>query len=158
MMVQQVTSLDLRELQPYRTMRRPADHIKEKIFVAEGGKVVERLIRSKLSIVSALMTDEWYGRLQPALEERIPAIYIAEKALLEKIVGYNLHQGIMAVGKVPADPSLGEIIGKSANFLIVALDGLMNAENVGLVVRNCAAFGVDAILSGRNSSSPYMRR
>jgi tRNA G18 (ribose-2'-O)-methylase SpoU len=40
----------------------------------------------------------------------------------------------------------------------VAIDGLTNAENLGVLVRNCAAFGVQALLVGETSSSPYLRR
>jgi tRNA G18 (ribose-2'-O)-methylase SpoU len=65
----------------------------------------------------------------------------------------------MAVGKVPAEPSLSSLLHHSVHtILFVALDGLMNAENVGVVVRNCAAFGVDAVIAGETSSSPYLRR
>jgi tRNA G18 (ribose-2'-O)-methylase SpoU len=38
------------------------------------------------------------------------------------------------------------------------LDGLTNSENLGVLVRNCAAFGVQALLVGETSSSPYLRR
>jgi len=88
-----------------------------------------------------------------------PTIYLAGKELVESIVGYNLHQGIMAIAKLPPQRSLEEILTTIAKpFLIVALDGLVNAENVGLVMRNCAAFGVDAVIVGETSSSPYLRR
>jgi len=161
-MIARVTSLELPALRPYRTLRRPAEHMKEGLFIAEGAKVVERLLRSGLEIVSALMTERWHDELlslHPRLPDRIPAIYIAEKELVESIVGFPLHQGIMAVGRVPAEKPLEEIIPtRAGRLLLVALDGLVNAENVGMAVRNCAAFGVDAILSGETSSSPYLRR
>ncbi len=38
------------------------------------------------------------------------------------------------------------------------MDGLTNAENIGLLVRNCAAFGVHALIVGETCSSPYLRR
>ncbi len=41
-----IDSLDLPELQPYRTMRRQAEHRQQGIFVAEGEKVVRRLLES----------------------------------------------------------------------------------------------------------------
>jgi TrmH family RNA methyltransferase len=65
----------------------------------------------------------------------------------------------MAVGKVPEPKSLETTIAsiETPHFL-VALDGLVNAENVGVVVRNCAAFGVGAVIAGETSSSPYLRR
>lgn len=159
-----VSSLDLPELQPYRTLRRPLEHIQQGIFVAEGSKVVERLLASPLEIVSILMTHEWHSYLSSIQNlkskfQHIEHIFIAEKQILESIVGYNLHQGIMAVARVPSHPTLAEMLGTLREpRLLVALDGLVNSENIGVIVRNCAAFGVDGIIVGETSSSPYLRR
>lgn len=160
--ISQLSSLDHPSVQPFRTLRRPQDHIRQGIFVAEGEKVVRRLLASPLEIVSFLLTPEWLERLK-AEERRFAEctanVFTASAEVLNDIVGYRLHQGIMAVGKVPQDSSVAEIIaGCTEPPLLVALDGLMNAENVGVVVRNCAGFGVDAILVGETSSSPYLRR
>jgi tRNA G18 (ribose-2'-O)-methylase SpoU len=38
------------------------------------------------------------------------------------------------------------------------VDALTNAENLGALVRNCVAFGVQALLVGETSSSPFLRR
>jgi tRNA G18 (ribose-2'-O)-methylase SpoU len=60
---------------------------------------------------------------------------------------------------VPGEPELESLLNNlTSPFLVVALDGVVSAENVGVIVRNCAAFGVDAIFAGTNSSSPYLRR
>src|SRR5208283_2719669 len=139
LITKQITSLDNPDLHPYRTLRRPMDHLKEGIFVAEGAKVVRRLLDSDLTITSFLMTKEWYNELLPGEEipphrrnnKEQPTIYLAGKELVESIVGYNLHQGIMAIAKLPPQRSLEEILTTIAKpFLIVALDGLVNAENV----------------------------
>jgi hypothetical protein len=61
--IQTVSSLDMEELQPYRTLRRQEDHKKQGILVAEGGKVVQRLLDSGLPIVSMLATKDRYARL-----------------------------------------------------------------------------------------------
>jgi len=42
--------------------------------------------------------------------------------------------------------------------LFVAVDALTNAENLGALVRNCVAFGVQALIVGESSSSPFLRR
>ena len=42
--------------------------------------------------------------------------------------------------------------------LLVAVDALTNAENLGALVRNCVAFGVQALLVGETCSSPFLRR
>lgn len=160
--VKTITSLDSPELQPYRTLRRSVEHMERGIFVAEGEKVVRRLLASKLTVLSLLITPERFDQLKRAQEISQQAaftVFLAEKAILETIVGYNLHQGIMAVAKVPEEPTLERLLnGISKPYLLVALDGLVNSENVGVIVRNCAAFSVDAILVGETSSSPYLRR
>lgn len=159
-----ISSLEGAELSPYLTLRRPADHLEQGIFVAEGEKVVRRLLSSGLEIVSMLLTPEWHERLFSAgmpdtRSAQKGTIFVAGKELLESIVGFNLHQGIMAVGRTPREKPLEELIGSvTPPFFLVALDGLVNAENIGVIVRNCAGFGADAIIVGENSSSPYLRR
>jgi tRNA G18 (ribose-2'-O)-methylase SpoU len=124
--------------------------------------VVRRLLATKMTIISLLLSHEWYQALSAdhALDTVGEAkIYVGEKTLVETIVGYNLHQGIMAVAKLPREFSLDETLQRIQQpFFVVALDGLANAENVGVVVRNCAAFGADAVIAGKTSSSPYLRR
>lgn len=86
-------------------------------------------------------------------------MYLADKGLLETIVGFRMHQGIMGVARVPSEPDLDELVQSSKSpHLFVAIDGLVFAENVGVVVRNCVAFAVQGILVGPTSASPYLRR
>jgi tRNA G18 (ribose-2'-O)-methylase SpoU len=86
-------------------------------------------------------------------------IYVVEKDLMEEIVGFQLHKGIMAIADIPA-PVTVEQAATAANrpYLFVAVDGIMNSENLGVIVRNCASFGVDAVLVGETSCDPYLRR
>lgn len=156
-----ISSLEHQELKPYRTLRQPHEHFQYGIFVAEGEKVVHRLIESHLEILSVLITPEWLEHYQPLLNARAESIraFVAEKSLLETIVGFNLHQGIMAVGKIPSPVDIESILAQSLRpWLFIAVDGLTNSENLGVLVRNCAAFGVQGIFVGETSSSPYLRR
>src|SRR5947199_9649483 len=97
--IERLTSLDLPELQPYLTMRRQMAHREQGIFVAEGAKVVRRLLESKFGVVSALMPEKWLTELEPLLKERPETVhvFIAEKELLEKMTGYSMYQGFLAV-------------------------------------------------------------
>ena len=157
-----IASLDAPELQPYRTLRRPQDHLEQRIFVAEGEKVVRRFLDSDWDVISLLLTPEWLETIVSSTVEsrlREAQVFVGGKNLLETIVGFPLHQGIMALGEVPREGSLEETIQRlpSPHFL-VALDGLVHAENVGVIVRNCAGFGVDRILVSKTTASPYLRR
>ncbi|MBI4418970.1 MAG: RNA methyltransferase [Ignavibacteriales bacterium] len=155
----EIISLDLPQLQPYRTLRRPEEHYRQGIFIAEGEKVVRRLLNSTLTVRSLLLTPHWLDLLRPTLESRVPLVYVAPKNVVEDIVGYHLHQGIMALGVVPPPVSLRSLLPTlPRSLLLAAVDGLTNAENIGILVRNCAAFGVQALLVGETSASPYLRR
>jgi tRNA G18 (ribose-2'-O)-methylase SpoU len=158
---QNITSLDLPDLAPYRTMRWQRDHWQARIFVAEGEKVVRRLLESRLEVVSALLPDQWFRTLEPLLQERPDCIrvYVAEKPLLETLTGFSMYQGLLAVGRIPAPVSLAGAVARSPTpRLFAAVDGLTNAENLGALVRNCVAFGVQALFVGETSSHPYLRR
>jgi tRNA G18 (ribose-2'-O)-methylase SpoU len=159
--VHHITSLDLPELAPYRTLRRYVEHQRERIFVAEGEKVVRRLLESPFPVVSTLLTEQWLEEFRPALKarpERI-AVFVAPRAELEKLIGFPLFQGALAVGRIPEPFSLSTLLEKNARpHLLVAVEGLTNAENMGVLVRNCAAFGVLALIVGETCTTPYLRR
>jgi tRNA G18 (ribose-2'-O)-methylase SpoU len=159
--VHKIDSLEVPDLQPYRTMRRQTEHRQQGIFVAEGEKVVRRLLESRLEVVSVLLPEKWFLDLRPILEHRpeVVCVYVAEKALLETLTGFSMYQGLLAVGKVPAHPTLESIVANSPRpHLLVAADGLSSAENLGALVRNCAAFNVQALITGETSTSPFLRR
>jgi tRNA G18 (ribose-2'-O)-methylase SpoU len=156
-----IQSLDLPELQPYRTMRRQHEHRQQGIFVAEGEKVVRRLLESKFSVVSVLLPEKWLQDLRPLLESRPEQIqvFVAEKALLETLTGFSMYQGLLAVGRVPIMPTLAEVVARSPQpRLLAAADSLSSAENLGALVRNCAAFNTQALIVGETCSSPFLRR
>jgi tRNA G18 (ribose-2'-O)-methylase SpoU len=159
--VQKISSFGSPELQPYATMRRPLEHERQGIFVAEGTKVVRRLLESQFTVVSVVLPDEWLEELRPLLKARLEPItvYLAEKKLLEALTGFSMFQGVLAVGKLPPVASLDDILSKNQRpLLLVAVDALTNSENLGALVRNCVAFGVQALIVGETSSSPFLRR
>ncbi|MCX7726512.1 MAG: RNA methyltransferase [Chitinispirillaceae bacterium] len=159
--VTRVNSLELPDLEPYRTLKRPEEHFRKGFFVAEGNKVVLRLFESHLEILSVLMTEEWLKKCKLTLENRPEPVkvFIAEDKLIQTIIGFKYHQGIMAIAKVPPSYTISSSV-ESSNFprLFVALDNLTNSENTGVILRNCAACGVDAILAGETTADPYLRR
>lgn len=159
--IQNITSFDDPALVPYRTMRRYEEHKEQNIFVAEGEKVVRRLLESNFTVISVVLPPHWLEPLRPLLDSRAENIqvFIGEKNLLETLTGFSMYQGLMAVGRIPSLPTLEEILTRSPRpYFFVAVDGLTSADNLGVVVRNCAAFGAQALIVGETSSSPYLRR
>ncbi|HEV2695916.1 MAG TPA: RNA methyltransferase [Verrucomicrobiae bacterium] len=163
MRIEKIDSLELPELAPYRTLKRPFEHEEQGIFVAEGDKVVRRLLESHFDVVSVLLPDNRLAEFEPLLRARpepdICAYSIAKKSVLEELVGFEMFQGVLAIGKIPEPLSLDKVMADSPGpRLFVAMDALTNAENLGVLVRNCAAFGTHALIVGETCSSPFLRR
>jgi tRNA G18 (ribose-2'-O)-methylase SpoU len=161
--LQTIASLELPELAPYRTLRRAAEHAAQGIFVAEGDKVVRRLLESDFGVLSVLLPASRVAEFEPLLRARpeteIPVFAVTNKAVLEELVGFEMFQGVLAIGKIPAMATLETVLANPARpRLFAAVDGLTSAENIGLLVRNCAAFGTQALIVGETSSSPFLRR
>ncbi|MFM2295076.1 MAG: hypothetical protein RLZZ350_1489 [Verrucomicrobiota bacterium] len=164
--IHHIASLDLPELAPYRTLKRSAEHELLGLFVTEGDKVVLDLLASRFAVVSLLVPPERlteFETLARARPEADIALYVCPKKILRELVGFEIYQGVLAIGKIPAPTSLAEILAATADKhsrprFFAAMDGLGNAENVGVLLRNCAALGVQALIAGETCSSPYVRR
>src|ERR1051325_9192378 len=134
--VQKIDSLELPALAPYRTMRRPMEHREQGIFVAEGEKVVRRLLQSHFPVISILLPEKWVTDYEPLIKARpekdIPVFVVTEKNVLEQLIVFSMYQGVLAVGKIPAQPTLEQVLKQSSKpNLFVAVDGLTSAENLG---------------------------
>ena len=158
---QPVTSFDEPALEPYRTMKWQTDHQRQNIFVAEGEKVVRRLLESDLTVHSLLLPEKWLIEYEPLLARRPETIraFTAEKPTLEKLTGFSMYQGVLAVATVPEPTPLAQLLTpQKTSLMLLAVDGLSNAENLGGIIRTCAAFGVDALIVGETCCHPYLRR
>jgi tRNA G18 (ribose-2'-O)-methylase SpoU len=159
--IQPVQSLDAPELALYRTLRRVEEHERAGVLVAANHKVIQRLLASCYTVVSTLLTPAWLEKLEPQLRARPEeiSVYVAEQSVLETITGYKLHQGALAVAKIPPLPDLETLLKNSPRpLLLAAVEGIAFAENLGAVVRNCAAFGVHFLIVGETCGSPFQRR
>ncbi len=159
--IKTVQSLDSPELAWYLTLRRVDEHERAGILVATNAKVLQRLLASRFPVVSALLTPAWLEQLEPKLRARPEEIivYVAEKPLLETITGYQMHQGALALAKIPPQPTFETLIETSPRpLLLAAVEGIASAENLGAVVRACAAFGVHFLMVGETCGSPFQRR
>lgn len=142
-------------------MRFQADHYRDRLFVAEGNKVVRRLLESDLGVVSVLLPPSALEELKPALDARDEDldVFVAPLRVLETLTGFSLYQGLMACARIPPPEALDVVVGRAARpRFLVAFDGIANVENMGALVRDAAAFGAQGLLLGETSVHPYMRR
>lgn len=157
-----LAGLDDPRVAEYRSLRRVESVRRDGRFVCEGARVVRQLLRSPLRVHSMLTDARWLEELRPAIEARPEAtdlpVYVASKADLESIIGYSLHQGVMAMAAAPEPPDLLAHAARRPRHVYVALCGVSGAENVGGTLRNAAGFGADGVILDRPSHDPFVRR
>jgi tRNA G18 (ribose-2'-O)-methylase SpoU len=148
-------------ISPYRSLKGRALE-RDGLFIAEGPRVVAGLLKSGIPVISCLATEQSYRKFKPILSRSslkgVP-IYIAKRQDVERIIGFSFHQGLMAAARLPQKRSIDKVMETSgAAHFLVALNGVNDPENVGLIVRSAAAFGVDALIVDSRTYNPYYRR
>ncbi len=125
-------------------------------FIAESYRVVDHLLNSSIQMYSILGTSEWMDQLGvDRITSRISQenILVRSQAEMQKIVGFNLHQGIMAIGKRPEEVRLEEL-----GSQIIVFNGVVNPENIGSITRTGVALGYRSFLVDVGSADPFLRR
>ena len=127
------------------------------LFVAEGRLVVTRLLQSALTTRSVMVTPPAYESLQHAFTAHtgIP-VYVVSQAVMNGITGFHLHRGCLAIGERPRVRSWRDVIAPQSCVLV--LERVANADNVGGIFRNAAAFGAGAVLLDPASTDPLYRK
>ena len=128
------------------------------LFVAEGRLVVSRLLETTHALKSLLLNESAFAGLQHALI-RVPhdvPVYVTGSRELTSIVGFDLHRGCLALAERPREQSVADVI--AGRRLLLLLEGLTDADNVGGAYRNAAAFGVEAVVLSPSCCDPLYRK
>ncbi len=129
-------------------------------FIAEGVLVVEHLLGSRFPIESIFVSHSRVAGVEDLLH-RVPdsiPIYVAEQGVMDAVVGFPIHRGLLACGRRLPDPDPIQIA-RDARALVI-LEDLSNHDNVGSVFRSTAALGgegVSIILSARCCDPLYRK-
>jgi tRNA G18 (ribose-2'-O)-methylase SpoU len=159
MTVVPVTRLDDPRLSDYVQLR-DAELLRQRgLFVAEGRFVVERVLAdARYDVESLLLNAASYAALAPQLEARASSapVFVCETSDFQAITGFHFHRGCLAMVRRPPALSWRDAVGDAR--LVVVLEGVTNADNVGGVFRNAAAFGAGAVLLSPTCCDPLYRK
>jgi tRNA G18 (ribose-2'-O)-methylase SpoU len=139
---------------------------RESRFIAEGTVVLRLLTDAHAAnrgfvAEKVLLLRNRVAGLEPIiamLPGDVP-IYVADARVLDAIVGFHLHRGVLALGRrVAADDLDGFIDRLPQKALVLVGCGISNHDNVGSMFRNAAAFGADGMLLDDTSCDPLYRK
>ena len=131
-------------------------------FVCEGKIVLQILLSTaRFPAESVLVLENRLAGLTTTLQgadESLP-VYVASQPVMDRIVGFHIHRGVLAIGLPGAAKPPEEVLaGLSARAVVLVLVGISNHDNVGAIFRNAAAFGADFVLLDRTCCDPLYRK
>ena len=126
-------------VEAYRSVRERDLVGRQHRFVAEGEVVLRVLLKqSRFKIESLLLAENRLEGLSDALNVLAPEvpIYTANRTVMDAIVGFPIHRGILAVARRAPSPPIEELLAQMPEkALVVGLVGLANHDNVGGIFR-----------------------
>jgi tRNA G18 (ribose-2'-O)-methylase SpoU len=142
----------------FRIKLEAARELREGFFVVEGTLPVRTLLATaaRVDIRAVLITPAQLDVLGEELRAVAAPVYVAPRALLRDIVGFDLHRGVVASVARPSLPALESLIDDAR--LVAVGERLNDHENLGGLFRNAAALGVEAVLLDPECADPWYRR
>ena len=155
-MIHWIASPDDPRLEAYRRVGDPGWLRQQDLFVAEGRLIVERLIElGRYDTVSVLVNRAAHQAMLERLAALEASVYVCDDPTLASITGFNFHRGCVALVRRPPALTIDSLIGGTT---LLALEGVINPDNVGGIFRSAAALGADGILLDPASGDPFYRK
>jgi tRNA G18 (ribose-2'-O)-methylase SpoU len=158
MRVVRIDRSDDPRLEDYRNVSDSELMRRRSLFMAEGRLIVGRLLDAGHDVRSLLLNQSSFAALEAHLHRLrgdIP-VYICETRRFADITGFNLHRGCLALAARPAERDAADLM--QAPGVLLVLEGVADADNVGSAFRNAAAFGAAAVLLSPTCCDPLYRK
>ena len=133
-----------------RDLKRRKARDKHQLFVAEGVRAVEELLRSALTIRGVLVAPQLVdaprgAALEDALRERNIVVENVAANEFGSAAETESPQGVLAIGEIPEHSFA--TLGADWSGVVLVLDAVQDPGNVGTILRTAAALGVVATVA-----------
>ena len=152
-------SLSAREQKLLRGLARRKVRASEGCFLAEGVRVVEDLLasplRTRLLVASSTLEDSDRGAalLQTAMCAGVPVRRV-EQTLFAQFAETETPQGVLAVAEMPR-ADLAALLEGNGDAVLLALDGVQDPGNFGVLVRTAEALGARGVIALPGTVDPW---
>jgi tRNA G18 (ribose-2'-O)-methylase SpoU len=139
---------------PDRTLRG------ENLFITEGRLLTRRLLESRYRAESVFVAEQHAAEFADVAGHDVP-LYVAPEPLLRQVVGFKFHLGVLGSGRRGEPYRLDDLPGRKpldGPLRLVICPETTKPENLGLIFRSAAGFGVDGIVLGERCCDPFSRR
>ena len=142
-------------LDDYRNLKDVVQRV-QGTFIAESELVIERLVQRAFPIRSLLLTTTRAGRLRERLGPVDAPAFVSSQAVVDAVVGFALHRGALALAERVVLPEPAALLAGCRR--VVALEAVVDPDNVGAIFRHAAAFEADAVLLSTHCGDPLYRK
>lgn len=151
--------LSIRESKELRALARRDGREDSGLFLAEGVRVIEDLVASRVTVrmvvAASSIEDTLRGReLLHVAEERDLDVRIIPRHDFERLAVTETPQSILAVAEIPT-ATLGAIAAVVPPAAVLILDGIQDPGNFGTLVRSAEAFGVAGVITLPGTVDPW---
>ena len=153
-----INALDDPRLSAYRHLKQTNATRWSQTFIAEGEKLARRLLASDFPVLSVLVDAPHQALFAPLVPAEVP-LYVVPEQLVEALVGYNFHRGVLACGSRKPQLSLEQMVLPAERPLtLVVCAEVQDPENLGAIARIGCSFGIDGLILGPGCCQPFSRR
>jgi len=144
------------------------------LFIGEQFLIVEKMLARPAMTKSVLIAPQHLARFEERFEvvrgkreSKLNSfafpLFVAAPAIMEKVAGFAIHRGVLAVGFRPSPDSLTidravPDRGGSGPLTVLLCESIRNIDNIGSLFRNAAAFAVDVVVLSPDCHDPLYRK